>query len=305
MMTKNKGLAIVALTMLTTMSLANAATGDEAAISTGVTTALETTSTNASTGSVDGVFQIDKVESTTQKTIDATFTKSVSKDGMDIKVMEDNRISSVTPDSLDTKKVKIALNEDIALNSSYNLFLVSGPEGSMTFDLGTELATGSIVNTETTGEQNIVSISFVDTKNIEVTFKKDVAGNAEFKLLREIPTDSITAIDNKVTIMTKDDLSNSKSYTLTIANLKDSEGNDISAEDSIYDFNYTGLETTDTASGATDLNAATGATATGVEVAASQAKELPGTGTKENLLFLASLLLSLFVVLYYRKKIAR
>lgn len=303
-MTKNKGLAIVALAMLTTISLASAATWSEA-ISTGVTTSLETTSIDASTWSIDWAFQIDKVESTTQKTIDATFTKSVSKEWMDIKVMEDNRISSVTPDSLDTKKVKIDLNEDVALNSSYSLFLVSGPEGSMTFDLWAELATGSITNTETTWEQNIVSISFVDAKTIEVTFKQDVAWNAEFKLLREIPTDSINAVDNKVTIMTKDDLSNSKSYTLTIANLKDSQWNDISAEDSIYDFNYTWLESTDTASWATDLNAATWTTSTWVEAAASQAKELPGTWTKENLLFLASLLLSLFVVLYYRKKIAR
>lgn len=304
MMTKNKGLAIVALAMLTTMSLANAATWDEA-ISTGVTTSLETTSVDAATWSIDWAFQIDKVESTTQKTIDVIFTKSVSQEWMDVKVMEDNRISSVVPDSVDTKKVKITLNEDIALNSSYNLFLVSGPEGSMTFDLWAELATWSITNTETTWEQNIVSLNFIDTKTIEVTFKSDVAWNAEFKLLREVSTESITAIDNKVTILTKEDLSNSKSYTLTIATLKDSLGNDIRAEDSIYDFNYTWLETTDTASWATDLNAATWATSTWVEAAASQAKELPGTWTKENLLFLASLLLSLFVVLYYRKKIAR
>jgi hypothetical protein len=74
---------------------------------------------------------------------------------------------------------------------------------------------------------------------------------------------------------TENDLSTAKAYTLTIVTLNDTTGNPISADDSLYDFNYTGTDSTDTASGTTDLNAATGATASGVEAAAAQAKELP------------------------------
>lgn len=291
---------MLSIAMLSSISLANAATWDM--MTTTTSTGVETTS---STWTLDDVFKIDKVDASIAKTIDITFTKAVSKDWADIKVMEDNRISSVTADTTDTKKVKISLNEDAKLDSSYNLFLVSGPEGSMNFTLWTELSTGSISNTDTSGDQNIESVSFLDSKNIEVTFKKDVAWDAEFKLLREVATDSVGVLDNKVTITTKEDLSTTKAYTLTIASLKDSEGNDIDSENSVYDFNYTGMDAVaDTASG-TDLNAASGATATGTDATASQAKELPGTGPKETLLFFAAMLIALLTVLYYRKKIAR
>lgn len=308
MLTKNKTLAVISALMLSTVSLASAATGDIMTTDTmnasGTTTAMPATTMNAS-GTTATTFKIDKVDASVAKTITATFSKEVSKDGALIKVMEDNRISSSIPDTTDTKKVTLVLNDDVQTGSIYSLFLVSGQEGSMDFTIADTLPTDSITNTETTGTQNIASIKIVDSKTLEVTFKADAAGESEFKLLKEVKVASTDINGNTVTMNTENDLSTAKAYTLTIVTLNDSTGNPISADDSLYDFNYTGTDSTDTASGTTDLNAATGATASGVEATAAQATQLPGTGPKETMLFFAAMLLALFTVLYYRKKIAR
>lgn len=302
MFTKNKSLAVLAAMILSTASLASAATGDMMTTGAMSGTTMDSGTTMMDSGST---LKIDKVDASVAKTITATFSKEVSKDGAVMKVMEDNRVSSSIPDTTDTKKVTLVLNDDVQTGSTYSLFLVSGQEGSMDFTIGDTLPTDSIANTETTGTQNIASIKIVDSKTIEVTFKADIAGDSEFKLLKEVKVASTDITGNTVTMTTENDLSTAKTYTLTIVTLNDSTGNPISADDSLYDFNYTGTDSTDTASGTTDLNAATGATASGVEAAAAQAKELPGTGPKETMLFFAAMLLALFTVLYYRKKIAR
>lgn len=175
----------------------------------------------------------------------------------------------------------------------------------MDFTIPETLPTDAIANTETTGEQNIASVKFVDSKTMEVTFKADISGETEFKFIKELKIESTDITGNTVTMMTADDLSTSKSYTITIVTLNDMAGNAISTEDSFYEFNYTAPESTETLSGATDMNSATGTTATGVEATAAQATELPGTGPKETMLFFAAMLLALLTVMFFRKKIAK
>lgn len=307
MLTKNKTLAAFSAIMLSTVSLASAATGDMTTntMAMPTTTSVDSGSTMTASGTTAAAFKIDKVDASVAKTIAVSFTKEVAKENAVMKVMEDNRISSSIPDTTDTKKVSLVLNDDVQTGSTYSLFLVSGQEGSMDFTIGDTLPTDAIANTDTTGTQNIASIKIVDSKTIEVTFKADVAWESEFKLLKEVKVANTDITGNTITMTTENDLSTAKAYTLTVVSLNDTEGNPLSADDSLYDFNYTGTDSAETASGATDLNAATGATATGVEAAASQAKELPGTGPKETMLFFAAMLIALFTVLYYRKKIAR
>lgn len=125
MLTKNKTLAIIAIATMSASSFTLAAettTTDAMPITTTESgrEAAVTTATTTATGS----FKIDKVESVIAKTIVATFSTEVSKDGAVIKVMEDNRISSTIPDTTDTKKVTLVLNDDIKTGSTYTLFLV-------------------------------------------------------------------------------------------------------------------------------------------------------------------------------------
>lgn len=307
MLTKNKSLALFAILGLSTASFAFAAemtmeqTGATMNMS-GNTMTMASWSEMANTQTQS--FKIDKVDASIEKTITATFTSEVSKDWAVMKVMEDNRISSSIPDTVDTKKVNLVLNDDIKAGSTYTLFLVWETDASMDFTLPETLPTDAILNTITEWDQNIVSIKFVDSKTVEVIFKKDLAGETEFKLLKEVKVSATDITGNTVKMTTEDDLSTSKSYTLTIVTLNDSNGTPISTEDSFYEFNYTAPESTETASG-TELNAASGTTASGVENAAAQATELPGTGPKETLIFFAAMLLALLTVLYYRKKIAR
>lgn len=296
MLTKNKTLAALSAIMISSVSLASAATGD--IDSTATMSGAEITATTSATE-----LKIDKVDASVAKTITATFTSELSKDGAVMKVMEDNRISSSIPDTVDTKKLTLVLNDDIQTSSTYTIFLVGETDASMDFTIPETLPTDAIANTVTEGDQNISSIKFIDSKTMELTFKADLAWETEFKLLKEVNIASTDIAGNTVTMTTEGDLSASKGYTLTIVSLNDISGNPISTEDSFYEFNYTAPETTETASW--ELNAATGATATWVESAAAQATELPGTGPKETMLFFAAMLLALFTVLYYRKKIAR
>ena len=307
MLTKNKSLALFAILGLSTASFAFAA--EMTMEQTGATMNMSGNTMNMASwtemaNTQTQSFKIDKVDASIEKTITATFTSEVSKDWAVMKVMEDNRISSSIPDTVDTKKVNLVLNDDIKVGSTYTLFLVWETDASMDFTLPETIPTDAILNTVTEWDQNIVSVKFVDSKTVEVIFKKDLAGETEFKLLKEVKVSATDITGNTVKMTTEDDLSTSKSYTLTIVTLNDSNGTPISTEDSFYEFNYTALESTETASG-TELNAASGATASGVENAAAQATELPGTGPKETLIFFAAMLLALLTVLYYRKKIAR
>lgn len=126
MLTKNKTLAIIAIATMSASSFALAAetTIDTTALTTTESGAATVTTTSVSTDTATGTLKIEKVDASVAKTIVTTFSTEVSKDTAVIKVMEDNRVSSSIPDTTDTKKVTLVLNDDIKTGSTYTLFLV-------------------------------------------------------------------------------------------------------------------------------------------------------------------------------------
>lgn len=209
----------------------------------------------------------------------------------------------------------------VGVDKANNESPTNSEELAVTLSAATTTATGTTVATTATGTTasafKVSKVNVIDSNRVEVVFGSSVSTETPvtLKLVKtsdssNVATSSV-AVDpldtTKVIVSLATALDPSSSYVLTVISAKDTNGTPIQAGiDAVKEFATSAnlksaalgsMNAAPTATGAT----ATGATATGT-MAPTDAKALPATGTKENLLFALAAVLSLGIVLIARRK---
>ena len=167
--------------------------------------------------------------------------------------------------------------------------------------------TGTGVATTATPTSNLAlsGVTIIDNKTLAVQFNANlwvepvtlkitkISDNSDLAILEVVPDGTLK---DTVAVKLNWVLDPSSSYSLTVISAKDDKGNNISeGVNGIKEFT-----TLATLASAPLLNSASWATMSGATL--PDAKALPATWTKENLIVLAALILSFGIVFAYRKR---
>lgn len=159
----------------------------------------------------------------------------------EIKVLQDSTVSEVEKSIDDTKKVIVTLDTPLLTNTTYSLLTLLGAEGNIDFRTTDSLIDQVILNELTfSEEQSIDSITIVDASTVEVQYSTEVVGGAlEYKLLTELDVLSIENVSNgdlNIDVNLDQDIQPSKEYIFMVISLVGADGNELTLENSIYDF---------------------------------------------------------------------
>lgn len=260
--------------------------------------------------SVSNLVKVDWIDFVDDKTLSVKLSQAlngISKDS-EVKILEDLTIVSSTKDKTNSKKVLIQLNSDLIDNSSYSLVSVSEwLDTSIDFNLSWDKS--KILNPNISNDKTSIEyLSVVDARNIELYFNKDLSlNNIEFKMFKELKTQSMFLDTTNLNIKMLDSLTSKKDY-IAILSLKDESNKDIEVENSLYDFTTpefasavdTAIPTVDTNTW-TELTPVDATTWELVENVAMKASNTPDTWTKTNILLLLTFIITLSLFILKRK----
>lgn len=295
-----KAIFMVALMIASTTSVAFAATGDVATVTTAnAEFAFTTAPTSSEVTASSAKISWEAIEGSTGYMIHYG-TKSAIADG---KYENDSDLIEATETGSTLEKLE-AQTTYYATVSAYDKDANESPMSEeITF---TTTEAGDIATTDMNAAKtslSVKSVNVVSYSKLEVIFSAELDNSPEakreFKLASkdgaEVMISSVELTDaNKLVLTLSAPLEVSKEYSLTILSLKDKSGNNV--EDWVDgQFAFSTPETIET------LDAAT-ATGNAIEVA-TDAKALPKTGPEQFLIFALAMILWL-IVLSYRKKIS-
>ena len=184
--------------------------------------------------------------------------------------------------------------------------------------------TASGAATNTSADFSVASVSVVDNKTLSIKFTGDLSTDAITLHVTKTSDNSDVTVDS-VAVDPSDSkgaiakltgvLVPSTSYAVTVATATDVSGNaiatgvkgssDFTTPDTLADTTPVALDAAGTGTTASGATVGTGATSTGVAASAADAmksQDLPATGTKENLLVVASLAIAFVIVMARRRK---
>ena len=159
----------------------------------------------------------------------------------DIKILKDTTIENATRDTEDNQTVLINLPAPLKKDTTYSLLGLFGAEGSIDFVTTGELSGVEIQNDGfALEEQTIDFIRIIDQDTIAVVYTTDVLSSVfEYKLLTELKINAISrknATDGRINIELRDEIERESEFIFIVVSLFDSEENEITFANSIYDF---------------------------------------------------------------------
>lgn len=306
--------------MISLLSISTAALAATAVTSTGVTT--DTVAVTTSTLEVKGAPRLvnktaDSVALEWDAVTGATayivkYSKTSVANSTDPNAQYDNETDQITTTGAVVTKLSSS-NEKLAPATAYYFSVVAidkdGKESDTFSDelmVTTDAATTTVATTSTTATLALASVTVTDDSTLTVAFNMELGADPVTVKITKTSDNSDVAVGlvtpdatkkDTVIVSTTTALSPTTSYTLTVLSAKDVAGNSIQEGVSgLKEFSTPATMTAGIAAG-TD----TGATLSG-SVSPEVATQV-ATGTKENLLVLAALLLSLGIVYIYRKKL--
>jgi len=208
----------------------------------------------------------------------------------DMQVVEDtDSISEVVRDYEDLKKVEVKLNEDLKVGEYYSLISISWADGNMAFNFPENFYDTENVVLEGEELSWVISMEIKNSKTLVLNLETEAESIVEMKLLRELWVNNLEKTSERTIKVTLDKkMQSNKDYTLTVIKLESMDGKEVSMENSTIDF------TAPEFAPPVEMNAAP------EEPVVTEKKELPPTGTKENIIIILSLLLGGIIV--YRKE---
>ena len=177
--------------------------------------------------------------------------------------------------------------------------------------VSTVTATGSAPAVSTF---KLVSVTVTNAKNLVAEFNAPVgtATPVSFNVMKTLDNSAVSVVQSavdpkdpkKVKVTVAEDMSPASSYSLTVREAKDEQGNSIvEGINAVKEFvTSANLAPSSPAPALNAAPAATGAVAPTASGAVAQASALPATGTQENLILFLAALLSLAIVLIVRKR---
>lgn len=263
-------------------------------------------------------YAINSVDVIDEKTIWVNFDKSLPNTSANSlgKVLEDASNIVVSTDAKDLKKLTLNLDKQLENWAKYSLISISEWfNASIDF---TYLDNQKEVKAK--DNLSIDKLTFVSPTNVEIYLTKEVnIPKHEFKLFKEISSESMFSNNNNLSISLQKPLSSFKSYILVLE-LKDFENKDIEVENSLFDFNTQEFMATppvvveenqetlneDVAIEAplenTNLSENTSSWEN-IEDVAMSAWKTPDTWTKTNILILITLILTSSLLLLRKKSL--
>lgn len=310
--------------MISLLSISTAALAATAVTSTGVTTDTATVATTTSLEVKGAPRLVKKTSDSVALEWDAVtgatayivkYSKTSVANSTDPNAQYDNETDQVTSTGTVITKLSSS-NEKLSPATAYYFSVVAidkdGKESDTFSDelmVTTDAAGTAAVATTASGAATtlaLASVTVTDDRTLTVAFNMDLGTDpVTVKITKTSDNSDVTVglvtpdttKKDTVIVSTATTLSPTTSYTLTILSAKDVAGNSIQEGVSgLKEFSTPATMTTSMAAG-TD----TGATLSGSVV--PEATTTVATGTQENLLVLAALLLSLGIVYIYRKKL--
>lgn len=307
---------ILSIAMLSAISLTTFATGmTQTWVSTETLTGTQTVQetapviTSLSSTTIDGV---DFVDAQTLIVKLSNLSSGVSEQS-EVKALEDVKVLSAVKDATNAKKITLTLDADLVDNENYSIISVSeGLDTSIDFNLSWDKS--KIVNPDLAWAETAVEyVSVTSPKTVDVYLNKETTLQSfEFKMFKEISSDNVFADVNNLNVKLKAPLVSNKDYIL-ILNLKDSSGNDIEVENSLYDFATpefampevvpTMTETPEMFVESQSWETISPETATPIENVASEVTQTPDTWAKTNILLFLTFILTLSILLLRKKSL--
>lgn len=307
---------ILSIAMLSAISLTTFATGmTQTWVSTETLTGTKTVQetapviTSLSSTTIDGV---DFVDAQTLIVKLSNLSSGVSEQS-EVKALEDVKVLSAVKDATNAKKITLTLDADLVDNENYSIISVSeGLDTSIDFNLSGDKS--KIVNPDLAWAETAVQyVSVTSPKTVDVYLNKETTLQSfEFKMFKEISSDNVFADVNNLNVKLKAPLVSNKDYIL-ILNLKDSSGNDIEVENSLYDFatpEFAMPEVTPTMTETPEMSVESQSwetispeTATPIENVASEVTQTPDTWAKTNVLLFLTFILTLSILLLRKKSL--
>lgn len=307
--------------MISLLSISTAALAATAVTSTGVTTDTATVATTTSLEVKGAPRLVNKTADSVALEWDAVtgatayivkYSKTSVANSTDPNAQYDNETDQITTTGAVVTKLSSS-NEKLAPATAYYFSVVAidkdGKESDTFSDelmVTTDVSTTTVATTSTTATLALASVTVTDDSTLTVAFNMELGADPVTVKITKTSDNSDVAIGlvtpdatkkDTVIVSTATALSPTTSYTLTVLSAKDMAGNSIQEGVSgLKEFSTPATMTTSMAAG-TD----TGATLSGSVV--PEATTTVATGTQENLLVLAALLLSLGIVYIYRKKL--
>jgi len=310
--------------MISLLSISTAALAATAVTSTGVTTDTATVATTTSLEVKGAPRLVKKTSNSVALEWDAVtgatayivkYSKTSVANSTDPNAQYDNETDQVTSTGTVITKLSSS-NEKLSPATAYYFSVVAidkdGKESDTFSDelmVTTDAAGTAAVATTASGAATtlaLASVTVTDDRTLTVAFNMDLGTDpVTVKITKTSDNSDVTVglvtpdttKKDTVIVSTATTLSPTTSYTLTVLSAKDMAGNSIQEGVSgLKEFSTPATMTTSMAAG-TD----TGATLSGSVV--PEATTTVATGTKENLLVLVALLLSVGIVYIYRKKL--
>ena len=154
----------------------------------------------------------------------------------EMKVFKDLWIISISKDTLSANKIKISLDKEIKVWSTYNIFSVFWVDWSADFIVEDSL--NAKIVSPAPEWQWIIKIVFSDKKNLDVEFKNPLSWTEfEFKLLEDLSVSEISSASWSMILKTSSPIENNTDYILIMIALTDKINNNYILNESIYDFN--------------------------------------------------------------------
>lgn len=262
------------------------------------------------------VVSITWVDVVDSKTLSVWLSSSFNWVSLDseAKVLEDIKVISSTKDLDNTKKITLELDSDLIDGNNYSIISVSEwLDTSIDFNLSGDKL--NILNTALDLNKTwIEHISIIGNKIVEIYLNKETTLNTfEFKVFKEIPSESMFLDTLNLNIKLSNTLNENKEYIL-ILNLKDIENNDVEIENSIFNFTTWIFEVVkiqeETLTGEllaapeeNSLSWSQKITQTGetIETVAMSVTQTPDTWAKTNFLLFLTFILTLTLI-FLRKK---
>lgn len=315
MINTKKILCVMALSVISLTTFAETPVTTSASLSWNT---MSWTTTNNEVQTVS--YLINSVKTIDETTLTVDFDKELPRVSWDSisKVLEDIRTITTTKDEKDEKKLSLTLETPLTNLESYSLISIAED-----FDASADFTyTEGQNEVKLQNNSKIDKVVFVSKTNIELylTSKSESLKN-DFKLYKEISSESMFSDGVNLNISFKKPLASSKSYILTLE-LKDDSWKDLEVENSLFDFTTsefnsapvetpidpTNLENVLTnmtnswmVENTANLTSSWELTSTwNIEAIALDAKKTPETWTKTNLLILATLIISGLILV--RKK---
>lgn len=195
---------------------------------------------------------VDSIDVINGNTVSVTLSENpnleVGEIQGEIRVLNDMTIRGGYIDETWENRVEILLEEALKGDTNYSLLTVSWADGSIDFLTPSEVDGYSVVNIESTLDEDIESIEIINDRTMLVTYRQVLeATDFEYKLLAESNIIKIEKPDYflpELIIHIEPPFISGKNYILMFIELQDVEGTYLEFDTGIYDFTSPNLEET-------------------------------------------------------------